>query len=591
MTRRRQSIPLIPVTPAHRRTWQSLWRRCSCGLSAPCVDRLAPAAQPPFPPRPPMPGAHRASARHSVWGTPSAAESNDTAARSPTGAALREPTPTAHWLNATVPLPQVSALRTESPEARSRAPLPAQHPHTLPPPPRTRIPAQRVPPDDALADTPVIPLPTVAARPPDARTSTDHSSSALSPYPLRPSVPRPTVPRPAGTPRTAARPRTRTPPVQALDDRVPQPPSAPHHASSPNAPNPHRASHTRPAPPPDQPSQPSHRGATPPSLQAPPTAHDQLLDGSVLTPGQASPHYRPASEISAFDQAPGTAHPHSPAESAAFHPAPAPATSHPTAEPATPHPAAGPALPRPPAEPATSHPVSAPRDPRLAAEPAPSSPAAEPAQDHDAATSIEATVAAEPPTRQPAPPGSHDISASGRDRTVTRQPPSQPAPPPSQATSDSRRSAPVPGPFAADPQLFAIGMPAFLVDPAAPVPQPPTGPSTARRVLSTRIPKPPRAAGGELALGLLTRDAWLNDALRAAVEHAWRNWPVQILGTDLAEWRPHRVRDVLTDSSPLRLSAMGRGFADADGRTFGASVGRAGSLTPAQRHRANGAGT
>lgn len=29
----------VPVSPTHRRMWQTLWRRCSCGLPAPCVDR------------------------------------------------------------------------------------------------------------------------------------------------------------------------------------------------------------------------------------------------------------------------------------------------------------------------------------------------------------------------------------------------------------------------------------------------------------------------------------------------------------------------------------------------------------------------
>jgi hypothetical protein len=51
MTRRRQTTQLVPVEPAHRRTWQSMWRRCSCGLPTPCVDRLLPASLPPFPPR------------------------------------------------------------------------------------------------------------------------------------------------------------------------------------------------------------------------------------------------------------------------------------------------------------------------------------------------------------------------------------------------------------------------------------------------------------------------------------------------------------------------------------------------------------
>ncbi len=52
MTRRHATTALVPVEPQHRRTWQSLWRRCSCGLPAPCIDRLVPAPPLPFPPRP-----------------------------------------------------------------------------------------------------------------------------------------------------------------------------------------------------------------------------------------------------------------------------------------------------------------------------------------------------------------------------------------------------------------------------------------------------------------------------------------------------------------------------------------------------------
>ncbi len=55
MTRRRQTIPPVPVGPLHRRTWRSFWRRCSCGLSAPCIDRLVPTVPFPFPPRGPAP--------------------------------------------------------------------------------------------------------------------------------------------------------------------------------------------------------------------------------------------------------------------------------------------------------------------------------------------------------------------------------------------------------------------------------------------------------------------------------------------------------------------------------------------------------
>ena len=37
--------PPVPIAPIHRRSWRTLWRRCSCGLSEPCVDRLT-TAQP-----------------------------------------------------------------------------------------------------------------------------------------------------------------------------------------------------------------------------------------------------------------------------------------------------------------------------------------------------------------------------------------------------------------------------------------------------------------------------------------------------------------------------------------------------------------
>jgi len=58
MTSSRRSTEPVPLSPAHRRTWRTLWRRCSCGLPAPCVDRLVPAPPLPFPPRDTTP-AHR----------------------------------------------------------------------------------------------------------------------------------------------------------------------------------------------------------------------------------------------------------------------------------------------------------------------------------------------------------------------------------------------------------------------------------------------------------------------------------------------------------------------------------------------------
>jgi hypothetical protein len=48
--RRRRRLDPVPHEPSHRRVWRSWWRRCSCGLPAPCVDRLVPAPRLPFPP-------------------------------------------------------------------------------------------------------------------------------------------------------------------------------------------------------------------------------------------------------------------------------------------------------------------------------------------------------------------------------------------------------------------------------------------------------------------------------------------------------------------------------------------------------------
>jgi hypothetical protein len=41
--------PPVPIAPIHRRSWRTLWRRCSCGLSEPCVDRLTTARPLPDP--------------------------------------------------------------------------------------------------------------------------------------------------------------------------------------------------------------------------------------------------------------------------------------------------------------------------------------------------------------------------------------------------------------------------------------------------------------------------------------------------------------------------------------------------------------
>jgi hypothetical protein len=440
MTRRRRSTLPVPVTPAHRRTWRSLWRRCSCGLAAPCVDRLAPAPARPYPPRP---GKHRASAAGSA--APSRTDpamttsrpptrSSVTTARSPTGSAHHDaviplpateaaPTSAAHWTGATVPMPTVASTRTGS----------------------VRAPARRAAP--AFADTPAIPLPTVvpaADCPPDTRTSRTPTPmpvadrapavpAAMSPYPLRPSVPRPAAPRPAAPAGTA--------PAAARDRAAPQGPAAARDQPAPQGPTAARVRAAQPA------------------------IHGLVEAGSpAVAQAQRSPEPTP---------------------------------------------------------------FASPAPPRV--------PTYKPAED---------CVQLPPHAPHPA------LAAVNLLPSVSHRTPS---------AAEAPRLAPKP--------------PASTGEPA----------------LATRIGRP-RRVDSEPALGLLTREAWLNDALRAAVEHAWRNWPVQILGTDLAEWRPHGVPTLMTNDAPLRVSAMGRGFGDLRSRTFGAGVGRAGSLTPAQRHRANGTG-
>jgi hypothetical protein len=46
----RTSVP-VRFHPNHRRDWRTMWRRCICGLPAPCIDRVPPAPPPPYPPR------------------------------------------------------------------------------------------------------------------------------------------------------------------------------------------------------------------------------------------------------------------------------------------------------------------------------------------------------------------------------------------------------------------------------------------------------------------------------------------------------------------------------------------------------------
>jgi len=63
MTRSHRSPSPVPLQPTHRRNWRTFWRRCTCGLTAPCVDRIVPPKERPFPPRGTAVAIGRASCR------------------------------------------------------------------------------------------------------------------------------------------------------------------------------------------------------------------------------------------------------------------------------------------------------------------------------------------------------------------------------------------------------------------------------------------------------------------------------------------------------------------------------------------------
>jgi hypothetical protein len=64
MTRCRTTTGQVPHSPGHRRDWRTLWRRCRCGLPAPCVDRLVPSPPMPYPARGLVPLQRTAPAQH-----------------------------------------------------------------------------------------------------------------------------------------------------------------------------------------------------------------------------------------------------------------------------------------------------------------------------------------------------------------------------------------------------------------------------------------------------------------------------------------------------------------------------------------------
>jgi hypothetical protein len=153
MTTRRRTTHPVPMSPVHRRSWRSLWRRCSCGLKEPCIDRRTasvlylPTEEPPPPPPPPPPsvpprhpegpmvhGGLRAPVPHGATGphfgpAPGAEYAPvyllDRTARAPDSARMRRA------VSARVPVPQpgragsltpAQALRADHAERRQNVP-------------------------------------------------------------------------------------------------------------------------------------------------------------------------------------------------------------------------------------------------------------------------------------------------------------------------------------------------------------------------------------------------------------------------------------------------------------------------------------
>jgi hypothetical protein len=122
--------------PIHRRLWRTFWRRCSCGLPAPCVGRRVPAPVPPplnradVPAEPP--DLHTVD--HIAWG----AGSRDAAARTApaVGQGLRVSAAghvsARHWRGATIVLPA-----TQQASSNGCIPSPQTPPGPMPSPAAT----------------------------------------------------------------------------------------------------------------------------------------------------------------------------------------------------------------------------------------------------------------------------------------------------------------------------------------------------------------------------------------------------------------------------------------------------------------------
>jgi hypothetical protein len=132
MTTSRRPVDPVPITPSHRRTWRSLWQRCSCGLTAPCVDRLTSPSPLVEPPRTSAPTQSRPPARVPAPARPPApapdparppAPAPAPAARPHAPAPARRPVPAPASASAWLP-GQVPAALPQGPPFRAARPVP-----------------------------------------------------------------------------------------------------------------------------------------------------------------------------------------------------------------------------------------------------------------------------------------------------------------------------------------------------------------------------------------------------------------------------------------------------------------------------------
>ncbi len=192
MPRRRTPIPPVPDSPRHRRDWRTLWRRCICGLSAPCVDSRVPARQPGLRQRPP--------------------DDPPTDPLPPSGSYLTSGSP------AFSPPPVRPAVPPPVPPSGA-----APHRPSPDRPPPHRVPRQRQPQQEPSPHPPAAPLTTPFRTPP----GTPFFTPPARPFPAPPTGPSPTPTAPTSAPPAPLTGPLPSPPAEPPAAPPAEPPAAP----------------------------------------------------------------------------------------------------------------------------------------------------------------------------------------------------------------------------------------------------------------------------------------------------------------------------------------------------------------------------